>query len=358
MRMRIVVAATAAAVLVVVALAVVVGRDWWQERERTELERAVRLVPSDTERYSWTDWTGVRRALDTDLTVASTGEEVRAFLADGFEADLTSTSALVDSGPVLQDSFGWSPATVDWELFAQGEDGSADLVHLSDSVDLDDVTDRLVDLGYERPSSDDGIWAGGEQVLAQIELSSGGTLTPTLQYVAVDAEQRLLAFSDNVEYLPTALAALGEPQGRTVDEVVAAVADTSPVSAAIYSGDFACRGLAMAQADEDDQQLARDLIARAGPVNAMTGFAMVAEQSGHLRVAMSFESDDQAEVNADTRAVLAAGPAVGQGGDFADRFEVLEVSSDGPVVTLELDPVPDVYVLSDLSTGPLLFATC
>ena len=49
---------------------------------------------------------------------------------------------------------------------------------------------------------------------------------------------------------------------------------------------------------------------------------------------------------------------VGQGGDFADRFSLRSASADGAVVVLELDPVAGAYVLSDLSTGPVLFATC
>ena len=73
---------------------------------------------------------------------------------------------------------------------------------------------------------------------------------------------------------------------------------------------------------------------------------------------MAFENDDQARRNADSRAKLAAGPAPGQGGDFAERFDLGPVTADGRVVTMELTPVEDSPVLSDLSTGPVLFATC
>ena len=34
------------------------------------------------------------------------------------------------------------------------------------------------------------------------------------------------------------------------------------------------------------------------------------------------------------------------------------VTAEGSLVTLALDPVPGEYVLSDLSSGPVLFATC
>ena len=61
---------------------------------------------------------------------------------------------------------------------------------------------------------------------------------------------------------------------------------------------------------------------------------------------------------ADTRAELASGPAPGQGGDFADRFTLGKVSADGTVVTMVLQPLEGAFVLSDLSSGPVLFATC
>ena len=57
--------------------------------------------------------------------------------------------------------------------------------------------------------------------------------------------------------------------------------------------------------------------------------------------------------------MLAAGQAPGQGGAFADRFSVdVRATADGDVVTLDLAPTEGSYVLSDLSTGPVLFATC
>ena len=85
---------------------------------------------------------------------------------------------------------------------------------------------------------------------------------------------------------------------------------------------------------------------------------MAVQDDGSLLVAMSFENDEQARRNADSRAALAAGAAPGQGGSFAERFDLGPVTADGRVVTLELHPLDDSPVLSDLSTGPVLFATC
>jgi len=71
-----------------------------------------------------------------------------------------------------------------------------------------------------------------------------------------------------------------------------------------------------------------------------------------------FADDQAARANADSRATLARGPAPGQGGTFGDRFRVTSVTAHGSMVVMELAPRPDASVLSDLSTGPVLFATC
>ena len=114
----------------------------------------------------------------------------------------------------------------------------------------------------------------------------------------------------------------------------------------------------MAQADADDQSTADQLIAQAGGVDPMTGFAMAVEPDRQCGWRWPSRPTTRRARNADSRAELAAGPAPGQGGDFADRFTLGPVTADGRVVRMELEPVDGSPVLSDLSTGPVLFATC
>src|SRR5262249_11462181 len=122
--------------------------------------------------------------------------------------------------------------------------------------------------------------------------------------------------------------------------------------------DYACAALAMAHASAGDQAEARHLIASAGEVNPYSAFAMSDMPDGSVRVAFEFADSDEARTNADSRATLAQGPAPGQGGSFGDRFSVDSVSAHGSLVVMRLTPKKGAYVLSDLSTGPLLFATC
>ena len=141
-----------------------------------------------------------------------------------------------------------------------------------------------------------------------------------------------------------------------LDDVVDASGE--PTSAVVLTRAYACEQLAMAQADGPDQEQAAELVAAAGTVSPLTAYAMSAQPDGDVRVAMSFETEEQARANADSRAALAAGPAPGQGGDFADRFAVASATAEGRTVVLELAPVDGAYVVSDLSAGPVLFAIC
>ena len=141
-------------VLVVALVVVVVGAGlwWWRTASRSEFAQAAALAPADAERLSWTDWDGVRRELDADLSTSSSAGALDTFLDRGFDADLTSTSALVESSPVLQTRFGFSPATVDWELFSQSAEGAVVIVHLPDATDFDTLGANLTELGFSEPS--------------------------------------------------------------------------------------------------------------------------------------------------------------------------------------------------------------
>ena len=229
-----------AVVLALVAALTVAGVRWWQERHRSDLERALAYAPAETARYSWTDWAGVRRELDADLDDRSPADDVEAFLSDGFDADLTSGSAMVDSATVLQQSFGFSPADVDWELLAQSDSGSVLIAGLPGDLDVDKLGDGFEALGYERPEDGDGVWNGGEELVAHISLDSGGSLSPQFQYLALDADRHLLLASDSGPYLRDAVGGVDDDLDDDGLRDVASVVG-EPLSAAVYTGDFACR---------------------------------------------------------------------------------------------------------------------
>ena len=342
--------------LVVVVVGAVVAVRVLRPGPDTDLERAFAAAPDDAARYSWTDWAGVRRELGLDLGTASTTAEVQDLLDQGYEADLTSTSALGESAQVLQAQYGFSPASLDWELFSQSESGAVIVMHLPESAGeeaFDDIAGRLRGLEYGEPDSPGGVWKGDPAVITR-----AGSVTPELTFLALDADRRLVIGSDTLGGAEAGVAA-AEEQGLAAEGLGEVVADAGdPLSAAIYTGDQACAALSMRQADATDQDQGEELLAAAGAVHPLTGFALSAQPGGDVRVSMAFESEANARIDADTRALLASGPAPGQGGEFTDRYALGPVTADGTVVRMELEPVQGTYLVSDLSTGPVLFATC
>ncbi|HEX5918026.1 MAG TPA: hypothetical protein VFY76_09240 [Nocardioides sp.] len=338
------------AVVVVVALAAGAFVAWRVMAPATPLARAMELVPAESTRLSWTDWDGVRRELGAGVGADSSAEEVDDFVAEAFAADLSSMSALGTSAGVMQEELGFSPATVSWELLAQSGAGAVEVLGVDDGVDLDAVADRLSDLGWTEPEDDDGVWVGGPDVLA----GTGSMLTPELQHVALLRDEGLVLTSDQAPFLEQVLEDDGGP------EELADLAGTlgEPLAAAVYDGAYACEHLAMSQADDEAQAEADQLVDAAGEVHPLTGFAMGLLPGGDVRAVMQVEDADDAAGDAEVRARLAAGPAPGQGGEFADRFSVERAGAEGREVVLDLRPVEGSYVLSDLTTGPVLFATC
>ncbi|WP_435770185.1 hypothetical protein [Nocardioides sp. SYSU DS0651] len=337
-------------VLVLVVVAVVV---WLVQRDdRTRLERAVALAPESSVRFSWTDWAGVRDEVGVDLSAASSVGELDDFLTDAFDRDLAGTTALVESAPTIHSQLGFSPATIDWELFAQGEKGAIVMVGLPESFDYDALRDRLREAGFPEPAEDDGVWRGGVDVLERLD----GPVTPELAAVQIDEDAGVLYGSDDPGYLEDRADAARDEADDGVADVVGAVGGA--LSATVYTGDHACAALAMSEAEPADRTRAAELVDAAGEVHPLRGFAIAELPGNDVRVAMAFETADQAQTDADSRSALAAGPAPGQGGSFPDVFELGRVGTEGRVLTMELDPVDDSFVVSDLNHGPVLFATC
>jgi hypothetical protein len=316
----------------------------------TALSRALEMAPAGTSRASWTDWAAVRRELGADVGARSSAEEVDAFLGKAFDRDLSSMSALGTSAGVLQEQLGLSPATLAWELLAQSSAGAVELLGVADDTDFDALAGRLAALGWTEPEEADGVWVGGPDVLS----AAGPGLTPELQHFALLEDEHVVLASDQAPFLEQVL-----DQDDGADDLADLAAGLDePVAAAVYDGAYACEELAMSQADDEAAAEGDQLVAAAGGVHPLSGFAMAVLGDGDVRAVMRVEDADDAPGDAEARATLAAGPAPGQGGDFTDRFTVEDAGSEGRDVVLDLRPVAGTYVLSDLTSGPVLFATC
>ena len=344
--------------LVIVVTGAVVGRELWRDAHRSGLSEALETVPKSTLRLGYTDWAAVRRELGVPDEDRPTSEVVERFTNEAYDADLSAVSSIDEATAALQEHFGFSPMTAEWEAFAQSSEGATMVLRMPDDFDLDRVVERLEDLGFTEPSRSTGVWQGGIDLVAAID----PTITPELQYVAVLADEHLIVTSDQEDYAKEAAAvALGDSDSlgdiASTREVVAKVDD--PAAAMVWSGDFACSDLAMSQADEDSQARADAAVADAGGVSPLSGLVMAMAPDRALTVAELFKDSGQAKDNLRPRATLAVGEAPGRGGRFSDDFELVSSRSDGSAVLLELRPREQTgFVLSALDSGPVLFATC
>lgn len=362
MHRRVVVGLVALALVLAVALA---GYAVWRSTDRSRYEQALGLMPAATLRATYTDWADVRQQLDADGLDAKTSEaDVDRFIDRAYRADRISTSAVYAATYAMARRYGFSPLTAEWEALGQSRQGAVVAMRLPESADLGDIERNLRTLGYDAPADGPGtggVWRGSVDLVAGIDPA----LTPVFENLVLLEEQRLVLLSDNADY---AAAAADVAQGSAeslvasddaVDELAGLAGD--PVSAVLWASDFACEDLSMAAADAEDRALADRLVEQAGEVNPVSGLVMAQQPDHDLVVAMQFEDSDQAGENLRPRAQLASGDAVGQGGSFADRFRVATAKTSGANVVLHLDPVAeaaDSSLLSDLSHGPVLFATC
>jgi hypothetical protein len=350
-----------------VALALVVALGvgaWfgWRAMQRTSYERAVAMMPESTLRATWTDWAAVRSLADgSSLGSSASTREVSSFLSRAYDLDLTSTSAVVDSTYAMNRRYGFSPLDADWEMYGQSREGAVVALHLGESVDLAGVERNLRRLGYTPPSEgagSGGVWGGSADLVASIDV----TLTPVLQYVVVLPEQQVVLLSDAQGYAESAAEVVaGDAPG--LDEVagVSALASAAgePATAVLFASDFACEALSMAGADSDEQAVAKDRVAAAGGISPLAGVVVAMHPDRSLTVGMHFESSSRASDNLRPRVELASGEAPGQGGTFDERFRVVEAAADGQEIVMDLEPAgEDLPLLSDLTNGPLLFASC
>lgn len=348
----------AAVVLVLVAGLLVAGVVIWKRAHRTDLQEALARVPASSLRVGFTDWGVVRRALHADLGDTPDRDAVEKFMRAAYDSDFSAVSSIDESAAALQSTFGFGPATAQWETFAQGRKGATMVLKVPDGADFGVLAGNLRSAGYGKPKKADGVWRGGVDLVAGLD----PTLTPELQYVALLEDRGLVVTSDNPGYAASAArVAAGDAASfasvGSIDDLALQLG--RPANAMIWGKDFACTDLAMSRADEDAQAQAKTRVRQVGGVTPVTGFAMAMQPDRTLRVAAHFEDSERARKNLRPRAELAVGEAIGRGGSFSDDFKLTSSKAVDSEVVLDLLPrTKQGYVLSALYDGPVLFATC
>jgi len=344
-------------------LAVVAGVVTWRLLGTSSpYEQAFHTLPAETLRSTYTDWGHVRTAAGgSGLGSTSSKASITSWLGRAYDRDLTAGSAIAESTFALRERFGFSPLDAEWEAFGQGREGQVDVLRLPDDVDLDGVEGTLRKLGYTAPrggAGSGGTWVGGVDLVAQID----SELTPVQQNIVVLPDDHLVLMSDNAAFASSAAEVIDGSADSLADQdgvSELAAAANEAVAAVQWASTFACEDLSMGAADEGDQSTGERLVQEAGDISPVEGLVMAQRADRSLVLGMHFETSDAASRNLQSRVDLASGEAPGQGGTFAERFELASGEADGSDVVITTDPVSkDAAVLSDLSSGPVLFATC
>ena len=349
------------ALAVVLAVVIAAGVAWVLTRgPATRLGEAVGVLPGTAERVSFTDWAAVRAEVGRGIDAGADEAEVQDFLDRAFDADLIATSGLWEATVTLGSAYGFSPLDVETEVIGQGRDGAVVALRLGEDADPAVIEEKLAGLGYAEPSGGLGaqeIWRGDDDVLGL----AGPSLAVLLRNVLV-ADGWVLA-SDEPDFLDKAAEVLldgGESLAHTdgASRLLGALGEDEPTNAVLWPTDFVCEDLAMAQADDSEIPVVEQLVEEAGGVGPLAGMAVARYAPRDLVAALAYESDDRAARDSSARLALAQADAVGKGGSWAERFAAT-ADRDGDVVRLQLRPRRTADgVLTEVTRGPVSFATC
>ncbi len=348
--------AVVVAPLLVIALAMGAGQ-WASGRApdaRSSLTQALDVLPRGTIVAGFTDWASVRARLGVGAASTAAG---RAAIEDaGSLRDLTTRSVLGGIVEDMHDAYGWSAADLDWEAYGRATAGAAMVARLSERVSLDDVEDRLDELGYTRR---DGVWSIGTE--------NGASLTPelasTLAHVAVDRGRRLVVATDRAGYASDVLATIhGDAPSALSDRPLADVAEAlaGSDSAVLQASAFGCRATSLGDDDPTLRAQAEAALARAGSLASptFTGRGLVdGRRDQTIRFVAAFGTPSEAADQLAVRAALTTGPFIGRTGRVEDTLDLRDATADGTVTTLRfaVDPDKAAYMSGE---GPLLFAGC
>ena len=308
---------------------------------------------------SWTDWEGVRRELDADVDADSSAEDVDAFLAEAFAADLSSMSALgtLRRRPCRTSSAS-PPRRCAGSCSPSRGDGAVEVLGVAD----DAVLRRPRRAARRR-------WAGPSRTTRTASGSAGPTCWPgsarrsprSSSTSPCCADRGLVLTSDQAPYLEQVAGGRrrrrrrrrrpGRPRrgARASRSRRRCTTAPTPASASRWR-----------RPTTTPRPRPTSWSTAAGGVHPLTGFAMGVLAGGDVRARACRSRTRTTHRATPTRAPqLAAGP-----GARAGRRLQRPVLGGGRRLARvarsrsTCDPRRGQYVLSDLTSGPVLFATC
>ena len=285
------------------------------------------------------------------------GPRRRGLPLRGFDADLTSTSVdgrlgRTSAGPTS----GSPPRRSTGSCSARATTGAVALMGLPDSLDVDELADTFEELGYQRAERTTGVWEGGEELLATpgagASRHSSATSRST-QTAACSSRATARAYLEDGRRGPWTRTSRPRSRRRAPRHRRPAVGGALHRRPGLpRAGHVAGRRRRPGDRRRADRGGRRgepdDRVRASAPSPAATS-ASRCRSRPRTRPAPT----------PTRRAQLAAGPAPGQGGDFADRFDLGEVTADGR--RRHHGAAPPWRAATSCPTSPpapVLFATC
>lgn len=367
-------------------LAVIIGAllvGWTASRvtpdPRNALLVASQYLPPSTTSASFTDWSAIRAALDGyALDPAEGGEpgsaddpdaegesESESFMLAASATDLSYQSLLESTTPEMQEWLGFSPLTIEWEMYARSGAAAAGkiivVMGLGTANSAADVADTLQRIGYQRT---DGVWQIGINDFAKQTLE----LPTVLRNIAIRADEGIVVASESPQAIRDTLARVDD-DARSLADVrsVRSIFETlrGAISATVMNTDEACAMSSMTNISGEEEARADAVLAPLGTLEAIERLGLGlyvgadARDEARLRYAMTFDSGEQARDQRRIRGQLATGAIIGRLSSIEDFMRLDDARTAGPTAVLDF-VVEDLEdsPLTQIGTGPMLFAAC
>ncbi len=344
--------------IAIIAIALMMAGGWAVSQTRadarTPLAEAMDSVPADARVAGFTDWAGIRKLLGSDPVASAADRDT--LVGDAFKRDLSSRSIMENFAEPMDKGFGWSVADLRWEMYSQATHGAVLTAGLDTNVAKSTVTGGLESLGY---AEDGDVWSLPDGKLTSVLPGLPGTF----RFAAYFSRDRLIAFSDNADYLAK-IATAHRHHGRTLAGVAAARDVAAPLvgslSAAISVKADACKSTGLADQPSSVRSQGRNVVRPLGTLSTYRygGRAIFDDgDDAHLAFSMTFSSGVQATRQMALRTALTRGPYVGGTGQVTDVLQLRSAHVEGSTGTFDFGFTPNRESFMT-GVGPLLFAAC
>ena len=254
----------------------------------------------------------------------------------------------------MQDELGLSPATLDWELLAQSADGAVEMLGVGDDLASTTSPSGSPRSGWAEPEDEDGVWVGGPDVLVGV----GSGLTPELQHFVLLPDRGLVLASDQAPYLEQVMEVVDG------DADAAEASPTWPQGSAIRSRQRCTTATTRASASRWPRPTTTPAPRRTSwwppPVGSTRSPASrwACSPAGTSGRCCRWRTPTTHRATPTRAPSWRPARLPGRAATSRTGSPSRTPAREGREITLDLRPAEGAYVLSDLTSGPVLFATC